>query len=158
MGWISWFIDMLILFKGPNFKVKSISHIDHEGFLRPGPGQSTITEYIYNLKTLWNFGGSTWPPIFHEKGPPIKRVIRMPSGTDITGHVLRFAGPRRNEITPCAFLRFTKKWKIRARPFGVQISLEDYVEPVNENIQVETIFNQCFQLEPSKTGHLPGLQ
>jgi hypothetical protein len=146
-----WIIDTLLWFRGQNFTVKSVHHIDREGFIRPGPGiDHSLTEYIYNLKTMWYFGGTEWPPVFTSRCRPIKKVIRE-SGTDITSQVLMFAGPLKNEISPIAFVDFTKRWKFRFRsPCGIQLSLETHVEHVNETVYVETVLNQCFRVEPDK--------
>lgn len=152
MKWIlEWITSTLMWIRGRNFTIKSVRHVDSEGFIRPGPGEHTITEYIYNLKTMWYFGGSEWPPKFSSLGGrPIKKVTRS-SGTDITSQVLMFAGPRKNELTKIAFVNFVKRWKFRFRfPCGIQVSREDCVEPVNETIYVENVLNQCFQVEPSK--------
>jgi hypothetical protein len=154
MRWIQNFIiDALIFFKGPNFKIKSISHVDHEGFIRTGRGrhtENTIIEYVYNLKTMWHFGETEWPPTFSSTMKPIKKVTRE-SGADITSQVLSFAGPRKNEITPLAFVDFTKRWKFRFRsPCGIQFSHEICLEPVHENVIVDTILNQRFRVGPSK--------
>jgi hypothetical protein len=145
-----WIIDTLLWARGQNFTVKSVHHIDREGFIRPGPGDIySLTEYVYNLKTMWNYG-SEWPPKFLSRERPIKKVTRA-SGTDITDHVLAFSGPRKNEITPIAFLNFTKTWKLRFRsPCGIQLSRETRIEPVNEPIYVETVLNQYFRVEPDK--------
>jgi hypothetical protein len=81
---------------------------------------------------------------------PIKKVTRE-SGADITSHVIKFAGPRKNEITPLAFVDFTKRWKFRFRsPCGIQVSREIFLEPVHESIIIDTIFNQRFRVEPGK--------
>lgn len=153
MKWlISLLIDTLIWLKGPNFTVKSKRYIDHEGFVRCGHGPdglNKIIEYVYNLGTMWYYG-KVWPPAFSSRGAPIKKAI-LSSGVDITEQVLRFAGPRKNEITPCAFIKFTKRWKFRfIPPFRIQLSLEVYVEPVCETIFIETVLNQYFQVEPDK--------
>ena len=148
-----WILDLvtrtLLWIRGRNFTVKSIHHIDREGFIRCGPGERTITQYVYNLKTMWYYG-IEWPPKFSSRERPIKKVTRE-SGKDITDHVLAFAGPLKNELTPMAFADFTRRWKIRFRsPCGIQLSREVHIQPVNETLYVETILNQCFQVEPGK--------
>ena len=147
---LNWITQTLLWIKGRNFTIKSVHHIDREGFIRPGPGDLfSLTEYVYNLKTMWNYG-SEWPPKFLSRERPIKKVTRS-SGADITNQVLAFSGPRKNELTPLAFVDFNKKWKLRFRaPCGIQLSLETHVEPVNDTIHIETILNQCFQVEPSR--------
>jgi hypothetical protein len=150
-------MDWILFFKQPNFKIIEMKKVDSSGFMQitKTPRPNTIIKYVYNLKSLsYFYDGTTefrWPPVFGHRGPPIEKVTRQ-DGTDITKQVLEFSGPRKNEIVPFSFYLFKRKWKLRyKKPLGIKLSLEEYVEHNDDQpVTVWNIFNQCYQVVPSK--------
>lgn len=147
-------MNVILFFKKPNFKIIEMKKVDSSGYIHPTTivKPNTIIRYIYNLKILSYFYSGEkefmWPPQFTNRSPPIESATRI-DGTDITKQVLEFAGPRKNELVPFSFHVFKRKWKIRFRPFGVQLSLEDCIERGGDVI-VKNIFNHCYRVEQDK--------
>lgn len=122
------FLNMILFFKGENFKI--LREFDMCGV--------HVKEYRYNLS---KFLTDVWPPnILGGTGLPIKSAIREDDGSDVTEMVLRFSGPKKNYVNPVSVFRKKKKLKIDYGKFGVlRLVFEDEWEPYTGNIIVTDI-------------------
>lgn len=115
-------LDFIIFFKRKNFKV--VREFDMCG--------KTIKEYVYNLKRYWT---DIWPPP-RGTGPPIKKVTRDSDGLDVTKSVIKFSGPMKNYVNPLGLCTKKRKFVIRCKNLGLQISYENVWEPYKGSITV----------------------
>jgi hypothetical protein len=122
-------LDLLLFFKRKNFTITDT--LDYEG--------KEVYEYEYNFKKYLT---DIWPPDTITRGPVIKSVIRE-DGVDVSGHVLQFAGPRKNVINPLGLVSYRRKLRIRfIWPGGIRISYKLVPVPFHGRVSVVDIFNK----------------
>jgi hypothetical protein len=122
-------LDVILFFKTKNFTITDV--IDYDG--------KNVYEYEYNFK---KYRTDVWPPDTVTRGPVIKSVIRH-DGVDVSEHVLKFAGPRKNIVNPMGLVSYRRRFRIRfIWPGGISISYENVPEKFQGCVTVVDIFNK----------------
>lgn len=122
-------MDVYLFFSRQNWFVHRIQHVERSGFLTDVPyfKKPCIVTYEYNLAThkILLRGSDIFPPE-PQMGFFIPDVSYILNGKDRTGDFGIFSGPRRVDIPG---VLITRKWRIKFRRFGVQISKDEWVVP-----------------------------
>jgi len=117
-----------MIFRGHNFTVTR--EFEHCGV--------KVYEYVYNFKRYLT---DTWPPQIIFTKPSIRTVVTE-DGRDVTQDVLRFAGPRKNIISPLSLVVF--KWKVTfgLTRKGFRMAIGKVPEVWHGQITVTDFFNK----------------
>jgi hypothetical protein len=118
-----------MLFRGENFRV--VREFEYCGV--------TVYEYMYNFKRYLT---DTWPPPIIFTKPLIRDVV-TDDGRNVTQDVMRYAGPRKNIISPLSLVVF--RWKLTcglSKRGGVRIALERVPCVWHGKITVTDFFNK----------------